>query len=92
MAKIRAIGRHRHAVSAKRIAYRFSLGLRSLCSVPFAVPPRRFRMVRSSGRPSNLGHILRENRNFEVPADNWESKKVAIIGGRHCGSNRGVEI
>ena len=32
------------------------------------------------GQSASLGHILREGRNFEVAAGNWESKKVAIIG------------
>lgn len=37
------------------------------------------------GQTVTLGHILRENRNFEVPPDNWETKKVAIIGGGVAG-------
>jgi protoporphyrinogen oxidase len=37
------------------------------------------------GQTVSLGHILRENRSFEVPPDNWESKKVAIIGGGVAG-------
>ena len=37
------------------------------------------------GQSEGLGHILRENRNFEVPPDNWETKKVAIIGGGVAG-------
>lgn len=37
------------------------------------------------GQTVNLGHILRENRNFEVPPDNWETKKAAIIGGGVAG-------
>ncbi len=37
------------------------------------------------GQSATLGHILRENRSFEVPADKWESKKVAIIGGGVAG-------
>lgn len=32
------------------------------------------------GQSVTLGHVLRENRTFEVPADNWESKKVVIVG------------
>ncbi len=32
------------------------------------------------GQSVNLGHILRETRNFEVPPDNWETRKVGIIG------------
>ena len=37
------------------------------------------------GQSASLGHILRENRNFEVPADNWQNVKVAIIGGGIAG-------
>ncbi|MEP7214022.1 MAG: NAD(P)-binding protein [Acidobacteriota bacterium] len=37
------------------------------------------------GQSANLGHVLRENRNFDVPADNWESSKVVIIGGGVAG-------
>jgi Flavin containing amine oxidoreductase len=32
------------------------------------------------GQSAILGHVLREGRNFEVAPDNWESKKVAVIG------------
>ena len=37
------------------------------------------------GASANLGHILRENRSFEVPENNWETVKVAIIGGGAAG-------
>ncbi|HEX3101833.1 MAG TPA: FAD-dependent oxidoreductase, partial [Pyrinomonadaceae bacterium] len=37
------------------------------------------------GQSASLGHILRENRTFEVPADKWETKKVAMIGGGVAG-------
>jgi glycine/D-amino acid oxidase-like deaminating enzyme len=37
------------------------------------------------GANAGLGHILRENRSFEVPAQNWESVKVAVIGGGAAG-------
>jgi len=37
------------------------------------------------GQDVSLGHILREMRSFEVPADRWESKKVAVIGGGIAG-------
>ncbi|MGI9034474.1 MAG: FAD-dependent oxidoreductase [Pyrinomonadaceae bacterium] len=37
------------------------------------------------GANVNVGHILREQRNTEVPADNWENIKVAIIGGGAAG-------
>ncbi len=37
------------------------------------------------GANVNVGHILREMRNVEVPANNWENVKVAIIGGGAAG-------
>jgi protoporphyrinogen oxidase len=37
------------------------------------------------GQSASLGHILRENRNFEVPSDNWQSVHTAIIGGGVAG-------
>jgi hypothetical protein len=37
------------------------------------------------GQSAGLGHVLRENRSFDVPADRWETKKVAIIGGGVAG-------
>ena len=37
------------------------------------------------GASVNVGHILRENRNFEVPARDWENVKVAIVGGGAAG-------
>ena len=37
------------------------------------------------GANVNLGHILRENRSFEVPVNNWETIKLAIVGGGAAG-------
>src|SRR5437016_2237028 len=37
------------------------------------------------GQSVSLGHVLRENRNFEVGPDNWETKKIAIIVGGVAG-------
>src|SRR5687768_9070051 len=37
------------------------------------------------GQNAGLGHILREDRGFDVPADNWETKEIAIIGGGVAG-------
>lgn len=37
------------------------------------------------GQSVELGHILREARNFEVPPENWEATKVAIVGGGVAG-------
>lgn len=47
--------------------------------------PRSFPDGEIVGQSVSLGHILRENRNFEVPVDKWETKKVAIIGGGVAG-------
>ncbi len=37
------------------------------------------------GASVNIGHILRELRNVEVPKANWERIKVAIVGGGAAG-------
>ncbi|MCC6329152.1 MAG: FAD-dependent oxidoreductase [Acidobacteria bacterium] len=37
------------------------------------------------GQSVSLGHIIREGRAFEVPADNWRSVKIGIIGGGVAG-------
>lgn len=37
------------------------------------------------GASVNVGHILRELRNPEVPAQNWETKRIAIVGGGAAG-------
>jgi len=47
--------------------------------------PSRFPDGEIVGQSVSLGHILREGRNFEVPPDNWETKKVTIIGGGIAG-------
>lgn len=37
------------------------------------------------GQNVDLGHLLRDGRNFEVPAANWQDIKVAIVGGGVAG-------
>ena len=37
------------------------------------------------GQNASLGHVIRENRNVDVPADRWENKRVVIIGGGIAG-------
>jgi hypothetical protein len=37
------------------------------------------------GQSAGLGHVLRENRTFDVPNDNWETRKVVIVGGGIAG-------
>ncbi len=46
---------------------------------------RHFPVGEIVGQSAALGHVLRENRSFEVPVGNWETKKVAIIGGGVAG-------
>src|SRR5689334_9306329 len=47
--------------------------------------PSKFPDGEIVGQAAELGHILRENRIFEVPHDNWESKKIVIVGGGIAG-------
>lgn len=47
--------------------------------------PRQFPAGEIVGQNATLGHVLREQRTFEVPADKWETVKVAIIGGGVAG-------
>ena len=49
-------------------------------------------MVRFVGQSANLGHILRENRSFEVPAGNWQNVKVAIVGAGVAGLTAAWEL
>ncbi len=37
------------------------------------------------GQSASIGHVLREARVFEVPPDNWETRKVAVVGGGIAG-------
>jgi protoporphyrinogen oxidase len=37
------------------------------------------------GQSVDLGHILRENRNFEVPPDNWQTTTTTVVGGGVAG-------
>jgi len=47
--------------------------------------PRSFPIGEIVGQSADLGHILREGRSFEVASDNWETTKVAIVGGGIAG-------
>ncbi len=46
---------------------------------------RRFPEGEIVGQSASLGHLLRENRVFDVPADKWTNVKVAIVGGGVAG-------
>jgi hypothetical protein len=46
---------------------------------------QRFPEGRIVGQNVDVGHILREQRHFEVPSDNWQNVKVAIVGGGVAG-------
>ena len=47
--------------------------------------PKKFPVGDIVGQNVDLGHLLRDGRNFEVPADNWQDVKVGIVGGGVAG-------
>lgn len=65
--------------------------LAAFLGLPFALSACRSKSANTEiageivGANVNVGHILRELRNVEVPSNNWESIKVAIIGGGAAG-------
>ncbi len=66
--------------------------LTTFLGAPFAMAacrdtssPRAFPDGEIVGQSASLGHIFRENRNFEVPATNWQNVKFAIVGGGVAG-------
>ncbi|HKP69570.1 MAG TPA: FAD-dependent oxidoreductase [Pyrinomonadaceae bacterium] len=64
--------------------------LTTFLGAPFAMAacretPSAFPDGEIVGQNVELGHILRDGRNFEVPPDNWQTAKVAIIGGGVAG-------
>lgn len=44
------------------------------------------------GASVNIGHIIREFRNAEVPSANWENVKVAIVGGGAAGLSAAYQL
>ncbi|MDM7921475.1 MAG: FAD-dependent oxidoreductase [Pyrinomonadaceae bacterium] len=59
--------------------------LATFLGTPFALAacgsaPGRFPEGEIVGQSAALGHVLREERSFEVPADRWRNVQVAIIG------------
>jgi hypothetical protein len=65
--------------------------LTTFLGAPFAMAacggsaPGKFPDGEIVGQNVDLGHILREQRNFDVSPDNWQSVKVAIVGGGIAG-------
>ncbi len=65
--------------------------LTAFLGVPFALSACRSNSQNASvageivGANVNVGHILREMRNVEVPINNWENTRVVIIGGGAAG-------
>jgi len=53
---------------------------------------RKFPEGEIVGQNVSLGHILREQRNFEVRADNWQTVRVAIVGGGIAGLSAAWEL
>ena len=65
--------------------------LTTFLGAPFAVAacresaPRRFPEGEIVGQDVDVGHLLRDGTNFDVPADKWRTVDVAIIGGGIAG-------
>jgi hypothetical protein len=65
--------------------------LTTFLGAPFAMAacggsaPGKFPDGEIVGQNVDLGHILREQRNFDVSPDNWQTVKVAIVGGGIAG-------
>lgn len=65
--------------------------LTTFLGAPFAmaacgsIASRKFPDGEIVGQSVALGHILRERKTFEVPADKWETIRVAIVGGGVAG-------
>jgi len=72
--------------------------LASFLGLPFALAACRSNSENTPiageivGANVDVGHILRENRNYEVPSDNWENVKIAIIGGGAAGLSAAYKL
>lgn len=44
------------------------------------------------GQTVSIGHVLREDRAFDVPADNWSDVSIAIVGGGIAGLSAAWKI
>ncbi|MGD9560669.1 MAG: FAD-dependent oxidoreductase [Pyrinomonadaceae bacterium] len=64
--------------------------LTAFLGAPFALAacrntPERFPEGEIVGQSDAIGHVIRDQKNFEVPADGWRSVKVAVVGGGVAG-------
>ena len=65
--------------------------LKTFLGAPFALAAcesgvaKKFPEGEIVGQTVSLGHVVRERRNFEVPADKWQNVKVGIVGGGVAG-------
>jgi len=65
--------------------------LKSFLGLPIALTACKFGEPKNEfdgeivGASNNIGHILRDKRNFEVPTDGWKNTKIAIVGGGIAG-------
>ncbi len=65
--------------------------LKSFLGLPLAISACKTNFSRAEiegeivGASNNIGHILREKRNFEIPTENWSKTKIAIVGGGIAG-------
>ena len=65
--------------------------LKTFLGAPFALAAcqtsgaRGFPEGEIVGQNVDVGHVLREQRSFEVPGDNWQQVRVAIVGGGVAG-------
>lgn len=72
--------------------------LTTFLGAPFALAAcrsgaaRKFPEGEIVGASASLGHVLRENRAFEVPAANWQSVEVAIVGAGVAGLTAAWEL
>jgi len=73
--------------------------LSTFLGAPFALAacratnsPVRFPEGEIVGQSAALGHVLRENRVFEVPVENWRNVKIAIVGGGIAGLSAGWKV
>ncbi|MGE3466711.1 MAG: NAD(P)-binding protein, partial [Pyrinomonadaceae bacterium] len=57
----------------------------ALANAACTSPPRRLPEGEIVGQSADLGHLLRSPVQYNVPPDDWETKKVIIVGGGIAG-------